>query len=130
MSENTDKIILLLKSLTLLEASELVAEIEDTFGVDSSISAGPALVTLPNAGGTQTSDEEQTEFSVILEGVENSSDRIKVIKVIRSLTSLGLKEAKGLVEAAPKVVKEDVSKDEATDIQNQLKDAGAKVSVK
>ena len=118
-----------LKSMTLLEASELVKELETTFGV----SAAAAAVAMPAGGGAATGDapaavEEKTEFDVILQAA--GGNKINVIKVVREITALGLKEAKDLVEAAPKAVKEGVTKEEAEAIRQKLADAGATVEVK
>jgi large subunit ribosomal protein L7/L12 len=120
-----------LKELTLLEAAELVKAIEETFGVDASaamaVGAGPAV----GGGAAAPAEvEEQTEFSVIIDEVP-SDKRISIIKVLRALdSSLGLKEAKGLIEALPKAIKEGVSKEEAEDAKSQLEKGGAKVSLK
>jgi len=118
------------KELTLLEASQLVKAMEETFGV----SAAAAAVAAPAAGGAVAGGEaaapaeEKTEFDVILQSV--GGNKINVIKVVREVTALGLKEAKDLVEAAPKAVKEGVSKEEAETIKQKLTDAGATVEVK
>ncbi len=124
MSEKVDTIIEEIKGLSLLEASELVKSIEEAFGV----SAAAATVAAAPAAGAAAAEEEQTEFDVVLTGY--GSNKIAVIKVVRKLTSLGLKEAKELVESAPKAVKEGVNKDEASDIQKQFEEAGATVEVK
>lgn len=133
MSEKIDKIIDGLKTLTLLEASELVSKIEETFGVDASISPGGGMViTAPVAadGGASAEEvEEKTEFNVILEEVP-ADKKIAVLKVVRTLTGLGLKEAKELVESAPKQVQEGLAKDAAEDAKKQLETAGGKVSLK
>jgi len=119
-----------LKELTLLEASQLVKSIEETFGV----SAAAAAVAMPAAGAAAGGGEaaapaeEKTEFDVILQAI--GGNKINVIKVVREVTALGLKEAKDLVEAAPKPVKEGVSKEEAETIKQKLADAGATVEVK
>lgn len=115
------------KALTVLELSELVKALEEEFGVSA---AAPAAVAVagPAAGGEAAASEEQTEFDVVLESA--GSGKIKVIKVVRELTGLGLKEAKELVDGAPKVVKEKVSKDEAEDAKAKLEEAGATVEVK
>ena len=117
-----------IKGLTLLEASELVKSLETTFGV----SAAAAAVTAAPAGGAAAAaapvEEEKTEFSVVLTAA--GSNKINVIKVVREITSLGLKEAKDLVDGAPKAVKEGVSKDEAEEIKKKLTDAGATVEMK
>ena len=120
----TDEIIDALKEMTLLEASELVKAIEDTFGV--SAAAPAAVVAAPAAGAAEA--EEKTEFDVVLEGF--GDNKIAVIKVVRALTGLGLKEAKELVDGAPKNLKEGVSKDEAEKNAAELKEAGAEVEVK
>lgn len=115
------------KALTVLELSELVKALEEEFGVSA---AAPAAVAVagPAAGGEAAGSEEQTEFDVVLESA--GSGKIKVIKVVRELTGLGLKEAKELVDGAPKVVKEKVSKEEAEDAKAKLEEAGATVEVK
>jgi large subunit ribosomal protein L7/L12 len=117
-----------LKGMTLLEASQLVKELEETFGV----SAAAAAVAAPAAGGAAAAAapaaEEKTEFDVVLQAA--GANKINVIKVVREITSLGLKEAKDLVEAAPKAVKEGVSKEEADGIKAKLDAAGATVEVK
>jgi large subunit ribosomal protein L7/L12 len=119
-----------IKGLTLLEASELVKAMEETFGVSA---AAAAVAAAPAAGaaaggGEAAAAEEKTEFDVILQAV--GGNKINVIKVVREVTALGLKEAKDLVEAAPKAVKEAVSKEEAEQIKQKLTDAGATVEVK
>jgi large subunit ribosomal protein L7/L12 len=117
------------KELTLLEASQLVKLMEETFGV----SAAAAAAVAPAGGGAGGGEaaapaEEKTEFDVILQAA--GGNKINVIKVVREVTALGLKEAKDLVEAAPKAVKEGVSKEEAETIRQKLADAGATVEVK
>jgi large subunit ribosomal protein L7/L12 len=138
MSEKTDQILEQLKSLSLLEASELVKQIEEAFGVDASAAGGGGMMMMPammaGAGGggdavAAEPEEEKTEFDVILEEVP-ADKKIAILKVVRALTGLGLKEAKELVEAAPKPVKEGVAKDDAEDSKKQLEEAGAKVSLK
>ncbi|NER79191.1 MAG: 50S ribosomal protein L7/L12 [Leptolyngbya sp. SIO1D8] len=135
MSEKTDQILEQLKTLSLLEASELVKQIEDAFGVDASASAGGGMMMMPGmmpgaaAGGDAEPEEEKTEFDVVLEEVP-SDKKIAILKVVRGMTGLGLKEAKEMVESAPKAIKEAVSKDDAEDAKKQLEEAGAKVSVK
>ncbi|MEB3358722.1 MAG: 50S ribosomal protein L7/L12 [Synechococcales bacterium] len=135
MSEKTDQILEQLKSLTLLEASELVKQIEEAFGVDASASVGGGMMMMapgmaaPGAAAPVEEQEEKTEFDVVLEEVP-ADKKIAILKVVRALTGLGLKEAKDLVESAPKAVKEAVAKDAAEDAKKQLEDAGAKVSVK
>ena len=130
MSATTDEILEKLKSLTLLEAADLVKQIEETFGVSAAAPVGGMMMMAPGAGGTSAEPvEEQTEFDVILEEVP-ADKKIAILKVVRTLTGLGLKEAKDLVEAAPKAVKEAIAKDAAEDIKKQLEEAGAKVTVK
>ena len=114
-----------LKGMTLMEVSELVTELEDTFGVSA---AAPAVAVAAVAGAAGEAAEEQTEFNVNL--VEVGSNKINVIKEVRAITSLGLKEAKDLVESAPKAVKEGVTKEEADELKKKLEAAGAKVEIK
>ena len=120
----TDEIIDALKEMTLLEASELVKAIEDTFGV--SAAAPAAVVAAPAAGAAEA--EEQTEFDVVLEGF--GDNKIQVIKAVRELTSLGLKEAKEVVEGAPKAVLEGAKKEDAEAAKEKLEAAGAAVTLK
>lgn len=120
----TDEIIDALKEMTLLEASELVKAIEDTFGV--SAAAPAAVVAAPAAGAAEA--EEKTEFDVVLEGF--GDNKIAVIKAVREITGLGLADAKAVVEAAPKAIKEGVSKDEAEELKKKLEEVGAKVELK
>lgn len=131
MSDKINNIIEELKSLTLLEAADLVKQIEDTFGVDASIASGAGMVMLPtdSSDGPKEEVEEKTEFDVILEEVPTPK-KITILKVVRSLTSLGLKEAKELVESAPKPIKESTSKEDAEEIRSKLEEVGAKVSIK
>ena len=127
MSEKINQIVEELKILTLLEASELVSKIEETFGVDASASAGGGAVVMTS--GTVTEEvEEQTEFNVVLDEVP-ADKKIPILKVVRSLTGLGLKEAKTLVESAPKVIQENLAKDAAEDAKKQIEEAGGKVSL-
>jgi large subunit ribosomal protein L7/L12 len=117
------------KELTLLEASQLVKAMEETFGVSAAAAAVAAPAAGAAAGGEAAAPaEEKTEFDVILQAI--GGNKINVIKVVREVTALGLKEAKDLVEAAPKAVKEGVSKEEAETIKQKLSDAGATVEVK
>ena len=120
----TDEIIDALKEMTLLEASELVKAIEDTFGV--SAAAPAAVVAAPAAGAAEA--EEKTEFDVVLEGF--GDNKIAVIKVVREITGLGLKEAKEVVENAPKAIQEGVAKDKAEEVKAKLEEAGAAVTLK
>lgn len=125
-----DEIIEQLKTLTLLEASELVKQIEETFEVSATASAAPmAMAMVPGAAGAQEAEEEKSEFDLVLEEVP-ADKKIAILKVVRGITGLGLKEAKDLVESTPKNIKEAVSKEDAEDGKKQLEDAGAKVSLK
>ena len=130
MSTTTDAIIEQLKSITLLEAAELVSQIEETFGVDASAPVGGGMMMAAGpAAGAADAAEEITEFDVVLEDVP-SDKRIAVIKAVRALTSLGLKEAKALIESCPKSVKEGVSKEDAEAAVKELEEAGGKASIK
>jgi large subunit ribosomal protein L7/L12 len=117
-----------IKGLTLLEASELVKAMEETFGVSAAAAVAVAPAGAAAGGEAAAPAEEQTEFDVVLQSI--GGNKINVIKVVREVTALGLKEAKDLVEAAPKAVKEGVSKEEAETIKNKLTEAGATVEVK
>ncbi|WP_320666476.1 50S ribosomal protein L7/L12 [Prochlorococcus sp. MIT 1307] len=132
MSAKTDEILDSLKALSLLEASELVKQIEDTFGVSAAASAG-VVMAAPGAsaggGGGAEAAEEKTEFDVVLEGFEASS-KIKVLKAVREATGLGLGDAKAMVEAAPKTIKEGIGKDDAESLKKAIEEAGGKVSLK
>jgi large subunit ribosomal protein L7/L12 len=118
-----------IKGMTVMELSELVKALEDQFGVSA---AAPVAVAAPaaaaNGGAPAIEEEEQTEFSVILTDI--GPNKINVIKAVREVTTLGLREAKSVVEAAPKAIKEGVSKDEADDVQKKLEAAGAKAELK
>ena len=127
MSDKINQIVEELKTLTLLEASELVTAIEETFGVDASASVGGGVVMTAAPVATEEV-EEKTEFNVMLEEVP-ADKKIAVLKVVRTLTGLGLKEAKELVESAPKMVQEALSKDAAEDAKKQIEEAGGKVSL-
>jgi large subunit ribosomal protein L7/L12 len=129
MSAATDNILEQLKTLTLLEAAELVKQIEEAFGVSAAAPVGGMMMAAPGAGAPAEAVEEKTEFDVMLEEVP-ADKKIAVLKVVRSITGLGLKEAKDLVESAPKAVKEATNKDDAEAIKKQLEEAGAKVAVK
>ena len=124
MSEKIANIIEEVKALTVLELSELVKAIEEEFGVSA---AAAVAVAAPAAGGAAAA-EEKTEFDVILK--DAGANKIGVIKVVREITGLGLKEAKALVDGAPSPLKEGVSKDDAAAIEAKLKEAGATVEVK
>lgn len=131
MSEKTDTIIEQLKTLTLLEASELVEKIEETFGVDAS-SGGGMMMMAPGAGAGADGGEaaeEKSEFDVVLEKFP-ADKKIAILKVVRGITGLGLKEAKEIVESVPKTIKEATPKADAEDVKKQLEEAGAEVSLK
>lgn len=130
MSATTDEILEKLKSLTLLEAAELVKQIEEAFGVTAAAPAGGMMMmAAPGAAAPAEEVEEKTEFDVILEEVP-ADKKIAVLKVVRTLTGLGLKEAKDLVESTPKPVKEAIAKEAAEDAKKQIEEAGGKVTVK
>ena len=126
MSEKIVQIVEDLKTLTLLEASELVSKIEETFGVDASAAAGGPVVMA--AAATAEEVEEKTEFNVMLDEVP-ADKKIAILKVVRGITGLGLKEAKELVESAPKLVQEGLGKEAAEDAKTQIEAAGGKVSL-
>ena len=130
MSAKTDEILNSLKELSLLEASELVKQIEEAFGVSAAASAG-VVMAAPGAaaGGGGEAAEEKTEFDVVLESFEASA-KIKVLKAVREATGLGLGDAKSMVEAAPKTIKEGIGKDEAETLKKAIEDAGGKVTLK
>jgi large subunit ribosomal protein L7/L12 len=121
-----EDVVSFIENMTVLEMAEFVKELEDKFGV--SAAAPVAVAAMPGAGAGAAAVEEQTEFDVVL--AEIGSEKIKVIKVVRSLTGLGLKEAKDLVDGAPNVVKEGVPKEEADEAQKQLEEVGAKIEIK
>ena len=122
-SEKITAMIEEVKSLTVLELNELVKALEEEFGVSAAAMAAPAA-----GGAAAPAAEEKTEFDVVLADI--GAEKIKVIKVVREITGLGLGEAKALVEAAPKAVKEGVSKDEAEELKKKIEEAGAKVELK
>lgn len=128
MADKLETIVDQIKELTLLEASQLVKLMEETFGVSAAAAAVAAPAAAAGGGEAAAAAEEKTEFDVILQAA--GGNKINVIKVVREVTALGLKEAKDLVEAAPKAVKEGVSKEEAETIKQKLTDAGATVEVK
>jgi large subunit ribosomal protein L7/L12 len=128
MSAATEQILDQLKSLTLLEASELVKQIEEAFGVSAAPAAG-GMMMMAAPGAVAEVVEEKTEFDAILDSVP-ADKKIAVLKIVREITGLGLKEAKDLVEAAPKAVKEAVTKEAAEDIKKRIEEAGGKVTVK
>jgi large subunit ribosomal protein L7/L12 len=130
MSEKLDSIIEQLKSLTLLEASELVTEIEKVFGVDTSVSVGAVAVAAPVAGGDACGgSDEKTEFDVVLSEVA-ADKKIAVLKVVRNITGLGLKESKEIVDNTPKVLKEGATKEECETIKKDVEAAGGKIEMK
>ncbi len=128
MSAATDTILEQLKTLSLLEAAELVKQIEEAFGVSAAASVGVATVVGPAV--VTEAVEEQTEFNVVLEGLADDSKKIAVLKVVRAITGLGLKEAKDLVESTPKDVLTGVPKAAADDAKKQIEEAGGKVALK
>jgi large subunit ribosomal protein L7/L12 len=130
MSAVTDEILEKLKSLSLLEAAELVKQIEETFGVSAAAPVGGMVMAAPGAvaAGAEP-EEEKTEFDVILEDVP-ADKKIAILKEVRAITGLGLKEAKDMVESTPKPIKEGTGKDDAEEIKKKLEAAGAKVSIK
>jgi large subunit ribosomal protein L7/L12 len=127
MSEKIDQIVENLKTLTLLEASELVTKIEETFGVDASAATGGGMI-MAAAPAVVEEVEEKTEFDVILNEVP-ADKKIAILKVVRGITGLGLKEAKELVESAPKAVQQGIAKDVAETVKKQIEDAGGKASL-
>jgi large subunit ribosomal protein L7/L12 len=130
MAVTKDDVVEYLKGMTLLEASELVKELEEVFGVSAAAAAAPMMMAAPAGGGGEAAAaEEKDTFDVVLTSA--GGNKISVIKVVREVVAgLGLKEAKDLVDAAPKAIKEGVSKDEAEEIKTKLTDAGATVEVK
>ena len=128
MAGKVESILEEIKGLTLLEAADLVKKMEETFGVSAAAAAPMMMAGGAAGGGAAAPAEEKTEFTVVLSEV--GANKINVIKAVREVTSLGLVEAKNLVEGAPKPVKEGVNKDEAATIKKKLEDAGAKVEIK
>lgn len=126
MNEKVTQLIEEVKNLTVLELSELVKALEEEFGVSAAAPVG--VVAAAAADGEEVAAEEQTEFDVVLSNVGDS--KIKVIKVVREITGLGLKEAKALVDEAPKPIKEGASKEEADEIKAKLEEVGAGVEFK
>ncbi|PYV14684.1 MAG: 50S ribosomal protein L7/L12 [Acidobacteria bacterium] len=127
MSERVDKLVEEIKGLTLLEAAELVKKLEEVLGV-SAAAAAPVAAAAATPGGGAPAAEEKTEFTVVLTNV--GSNKINVIKAVREVTSLGLKEAKDLVDGAPKPIKEGVNKEEAEALKKKFTEAGATVEVR
>jgi large subunit ribosomal protein L7/L12 len=128
MASKVESILEEIKGLSLLEASELVKKLEEAFGVSAAAAAPVMMAGGGAAGAAGGAAEEKTEFTVVL--TEVGANKINVIKAVREVTSLGLKEAKDLVDGAPKTVKEGVNKDEAATIKKKFEEAGAKVDVK
>ena len=127
MSEKINQIVEELKTLTLLEASELVSAIEETFGVDASAAVGGAVIMAAASPAEEV--EEKTQFDLSLDEVP-ADKKIAILKVVRGITGLGLKEAKEVVESAPKVIQEAIAKDAAEDAKKQIEEAGGKASLK
>ena len=125
MAVTKEEVVQFIESMTVLELSQLVKELEEKFGVTAA--APMAFAAMPAAAVAAPVVEEQTEFNVKL--LDSGANKINVIKVVRALTGLGLKEAKDLVDGAPSVVKEAVSKDEAADVRKKIEEAGGKVEV-
>lgn len=130
MSEKLQGIVDQVKDLTLLEASQLVKMMEETFGVSAAAAAVAAAPAAGAGAAAAPAVEEKEEFDVVLTGMADPAKKIGIIKVVREITALGLKEAKDLVEAAPKAVKEGVPKAEAEALKKKLTDAGATVELK
>ena len=128
MASKVEGILEEIKGLTLLEASDLVKKMEEAFGVSAAAAAPVMVAGAAGAAGGGAAAEEKTEFSVVL--TEVGANKINVIKAVREVTSLGLKEAKDLVDGAPKTVKEGINKDEASTIRKKFEEAGAKVEIK
>ena len=128
MSERVEKIVEEIKALSLLEAADLVKRLEEALGVSAAAAAPVVMAGVGGAAQAAAPAEEKTEFSVVLTAI--GANKINVIKAVREVTSLGLKEAKDLVEAAPKAIKEGVNKDEAEAIKKKFTEAGATVEVK
>ena len=128
LSPKLEEVAKMIEGLTALELSDLVKGLEDRFGIQAAAPMPAGMMMAAAAGGAAPVVEEQTSFSVILTDV--GANKISVIKEVRAVTNLGLKEAKDLVEAAPKAIKEDVSKEEAEELKKKIEAAGAKVQIK
>ncbi|WP_165069087.1 MULTISPECIES: 50S ribosomal protein L7/L12 [unclassified Desulfovibrio] len=128
MAVTKEDVVEFISNMTVLELSEFIKELEDKFGVSAAAPAAAMVMAAPAAGGDAAAAEEKTEFDVILK--ETGANKIGVIKVVRALTSLGLKEAKEKVDGAPSTLKEGVSKEEAEEAKKQLTEAGATVEIK
>ena len=124
LSENAAKVLEMIEGMSILEAADLVKAMEDKFGVSAAAPVAVAAV----AGGGEAAAEEKVDFNLMLTGIGDK--KIQVIKVVRALTGLGLKEAKDLVESAPTAVKEGVTKDEAEEMKNKLEEVGAIIDIK
>jgi len=129
MSAKIDSIIEELKSLSLLEASELVKAIEETFGVSAAAPVGGMMMAAPGAGAAAEVEEEKTAFDLVLDEVP-ADKKIAVLKIVREITGLGLKDAKDMVESTPKTIKESMPKADAEAAKKQIEEAGGKVSIK
>lgn len=128
MAVTKEEVVEFISNMTVLELSEFIKELEDKFGVSAAAPAAAMVMAAPAAGGDAAAAEEKTEFDVILK--ETGANKIGVIKVVRALTNLGLKEAKEKVDGAPSTLKEGVSKEEAEEAKKQLTEAGATVEIK
>ncbi|MBF0145196.1 MAG: 50S ribosomal protein L7/L12 [Magnetococcales bacterium] len=128
MGMSKNELIAAIESMTVLELAELVKALEEKFGVSAAAPAAVAVAAAPAEGGGGAAAEEKTEFTVVL--ADAGDKKIHVIKAVRTITGLGLKEAKDLVEGAPKTVKEGVSKEDAEKFRKELEEAGAKVEIK
>ena len=128
MSVTKEQVVEFISNMTVLELSEFIKELEEKFGVSAAAPAAAMVMAAPADGGAAAAAEEKTEFDVILK--EAGANKIGVIKVVRALTSLGLKEAKEIVDNCPKTLKEAVSKEDAEKIVNDLKEAGATAEIK
>jgi large subunit ribosomal protein L7/L12 len=127
MSNKVEDVLEVIKGMTVIELSDLSKKMQDEFGITAAVAAAP-VAAAPGAGGAAAAVEEKTEFDVILEAAGDK--KIQVIKAVREMTSLGLKEAKDLVDSAPKAVKEGVPKEEAEAAKTKLEEAGASVQIK
>lgn len=128
MAVTKEEVVEFISNMTVLELSEFIKELEEKFGVSAAAPAAAMVMAAPTGGAEAPAAEEKTEFDVILKAP--GANKIGVIKVVRALTSLGLKEAKEKVDGAPSTIKEGVSKEEAEDAKKQLTEAGAEVEVK
>ena len=126
MNEKSEKIIALVEELTILELADLVKALEEKFGV----SAAPVAVAAAPGAAPVAAAEEKTEFDVVISGIADTSKRTSVIKIVKDLAGVGLKEAKDIVDALPKAIKEGVSKEDAEAVKKQLEEAGATVEIK